>query len=947
MRSRVPGGLGLLVVVAGAWLAPGCSVKPRPTTWGPLGPGTNIGAMASTIVPEAELGLDLPRFAVAQRQLESGLRLGVESSSARGQIAAVLTIAAGAADDPPDHEGLAHLVEHLVYHARGNGGPSLSDRLLRLGARYNADTSLDVTRFHEVAPASALPALLALTGERLSHPLAGVDEADFERERAIVENEINQRTEIGVVGMVTAWIQRSLYPSGHPYSRPIGGSATSLRRLTLADARRFVATHYRADNATLLVTGEVGGQTPLASVSALLPSSVTARGPDRGRGRALVPAAFGPAARPERTQVAEDAHDTMQAPVATPQIWIAWNLGGDAEAESAVNKILVAPAAAAMVRDRLRGEPGVRAVTFHPIEVRHATWLACEIDVEGDSRRADIARKARNLVWATWSDSGPPAAVDWEGWRMGAVLDIRRAALTGSVLGAEAFLDRALDRAQSFQVTGEVAAYDRMLTRIANARLADVSNRAFDLLAPERARTLFVDPITSGDGRAPGAVGVRGAEGAFVKAGARRAADFKPPPPLPAPAGLDHTRMVTLPNGMAVLLVPRPQFPSVTALLGFYGGRAALPGGVLELVRIVEPRGEGAGRATALEIEGFDGPGWSADYIRTDRRHLSNALFLLADRLKAIADTNWAGLLMRARERPAGRSAIREDPRNVALAGVIRSLYGNHPFARDIDLDDILALDPGAPSQWLPHLYNPRNAVLIIVGDIDPGNAANLAAGWFAGWSGLPGTGRLATPPAPPAGQRRNPRDRETVIVTHRPVTTQVELRYACRLAPVVDPRAQAAQRMLAGLLGAELTGLIREEAGAAYSVDARVAALAGGGAHLEISMAVDSRRLKGAIATLRSVLDATGAGQVDAASLSQVRSSLTRELGLRDLTGQDLALDLFRAMSLGFSPAVLGSEAEQIARATPEDVSRAFIPCRGHAVMSLVGDQVIIRSAL
>ena len=178
-------------------------------------------------------------------------------------------------------------------------------------------------------------------------------------------------------------------------------------------------------------------------------------------------------------------------------------------------------------------------------------------------------------------------------------------------------------------------------------------------------------------------------------------------------------------------------------------------------------------------------------------------------------------------------------------------------------------------------------------------------------------------------------------------MTTQVEVGYYCRLPPVVDARMQAAQRMLGGFLGAELTTLIREEAGAAYSVGARVVAAAGGAAHLDISMAVDSRRLRGALATLRGVLDATAAGRLDAGSLSQVRWSLTRQIGLRDLTSRDLALDMFRTMTLGFAPAVLGNEAAQIAATTRDDIARMFAPCAGHAVLSLLGDETIIRSAL
>ena len=288
-----------------------------------------------------------------------------------------------------------------------------------------------------------------------------------------------------------------------------------------------------------------------------------------------------------------------------------------------------------------------------------------------------------------------------------------------------------------------------------------------------------------------------------------------------------------------------------------------------------------------------------------------------------------------------------KDPREVEAAAVARALYLLHPFTREIDRHGIIGVPAQLPEQWLPRLYNPHNAVLIIVGDIEPGNAANLAAGWFANWWSQPGTGRLTAPPVPPALDRSAASGGENVIVTHRPVTTQVEVGYYCRLPPVADARTQAAQRMLGGFLGAELTTLIREQAGAAYSVGSRVVAAAGGAAHLEISMAVDSRRLRGALATMRGVLDATAAGRLDAGSLSQVRWSLTRQIGLRDLTSRDLALDLFRTMTLGFEPAVLANEAAHIAATTRDDVSRMFAPCAGHAVLSLLGDETIIKSAL
>src|SRR5262249_21561756 len=137
---------------------------------------------------------------------------------------------------------------------------------------------------------------------RIQQPLAGVDEHDFERERAIVENELNQRTEMGVYGRVIAWMQTAFFPPGHPFARPIGGNGATLHRLTLADARRLRAGHYRPSHVALLVTG-APARTP-ARVVAQWPAAVTAPDaagprPAGGSVQAAASTAAGPPAPPQ------------------------------------------------------------------------------------------------------------------------------------------------------------------------------------------------------------------------------------------------------------------------------------------------------------------------------------------------------------------------------------------------------------------------------------------------------------------------------------------------------------------------------------------------------------------------------------------------------------------------------------------------------------------------
>ena len=287
--------------------------------------------------------------------------------------------------------------------------------------------------------------------------------------------------------------------------------------------------------------------------------------------------------------------------------------------------------------------------------------LACQIVLEDDRRRGYIADKARDLIWRLWSDVGQPGLTTWQGWQQSAVLDLRQAALADAIFDAEPFIGRALERSRAFQATGAVESYDRVLATIGAVHPYELSARAARLLAPNRAHQLFLRPVPEAQRPAPGVVGVPSSDNLPMET-RFRLADLGAPPTVSAPAGLRDARLMTLPNGLTVVLVPRPQFPSVTALLGFHGGSAALPPGVLEMVRVVEAQLHKR-HPTKMEVLRADGRGFTADFVRTDRRRLSNALYSLADRLKTVAATDWQGLLARAQAPPRRRTFDRTTSR--------------------------------------------------------------------------------------------------------------------------------------------------------------------------------------------------------------------------------------------------------------------------------------------
>ncbi len=362
------------------------------------------------------------------------------------------------------------------------------------------------------------------------------------------------------------------------------------------------------------------------------------------------------------------------------------------------------------------------------------------------------------------------------------------------------------------------------------------------------------------------------------------------------------------------------------------------------MVRAADASLSGRRGTTALRAEPDDGPGYTADVVRTDRRHLSNALYLLAARVHDVAGTDWAGVLERAQPHLATMPNPIDEPRVQASIKMRAALYGRHPYGTRVTLDDLRALDPSMAPAWLPQLYGPRNAVLVVSGDLDLAGATRIVSGWFSEWQGPASGHPLNVPWVPPPVRASK---REQVFITHRPVSAQVEVTFACRLPFPKTAHERAAQRIAASLLGGYLTEQIREQGGASYSIDTTSFVAPGGAAHIETGMSVDSRRLRDVLRVLHEQVDHLARGDVDKASLSQVQWALTRGAALRFQTSSDLAEEILQTVTQGLPLDAVAGDVDEVARVTPPDVQRIFAACNEGTVLSLVGDQTTIRGAL
>src|SRR5579872_1220819 len=98
---------------------------------------------------------------------------------------------AGARNERPEENGMAHFLEHLVF----KGGESyatykdVNETAERLGGVLNAYTSHDLVAFHITVRAESAQAAIDLLSDFVGRPK--IDREELDRERGVVIQEIN------------------------------------------------------------------------------------------------------------------------------------------------------------------------------------------------------------------------------------------------------------------------------------------------------------------------------------------------------------------------------------------------------------------------------------------------------------------------------------------------------------------------------------------------------------------------------------------------------------------------------------------------------------------------------------------------------------------------------------------------------------------------------------
>src|SRR5271155_3132537 len=137
---------------------------------------------------------------------------------------------AGARNERPEENGMAHFLEHLVFKG-GQDYPTykeINETAERLGGVLNAYTSHDLVAFHLTVRAESAPQAIDLLSDFVGRPR--IDAEELDRERGVVIQEINRAYDQPST-IAEDLIDKAAF-GDHPLGRTVLGPEANLRSFT-------------------------------------------------------------------------------------------------------------------------------------------------------------------------------------------------------------------------------------------------------------------------------------------------------------------------------------------------------------------------------------------------------------------------------------------------------------------------------------------------------------------------------------------------------------------------------------------------------------------------------------------------------------------------------------------------------------------------------------------
>ncbi len=274
----------------------------------------------------------------------------------------------------------------------------------------------------------------------------------------------------------------------------------------------------------------------------------------------------------------------------------------------------------------------------------------------------------------------------------------------------------------------------------------------------------------------------------------------------------------TLGNGMEVVVIPDHRAPVVTHMVWYRNGSADDPpakSGIAHFLEHLMFKGtrkhrQGEFSEIVAELGGQENAFTSNDYTayfqRVAKEHLPILMEFESDRMTNLVLTDEIVAPERDVVLEERRMRTDTDPGSQLGEAIQAALFSNHPYGKPIIgwMHEIESLGREDALSYYNRFYTPRNAILIVAGDIDAGDVRSLAEDTY---------GRIE--PRAEATIRSRPREPESVahrLVTLADARVEQPSQQRVYLTPsyaTAEPGEAEALELLAHLLGGGQASLL------------------------------------------------------------------------------------------------------------------------------------------
>jgi zinc protease len=691
--------------------------------------------------------INVPHDRVKKKVLDNGMHVLAFKNDLLPKVLVQVAYDVGSYVEDSGERGLAHLVEHMIFKGTNVLSESDIDTIARkYGATFNAFTAWDTTSYYFEIDKNNWKHFLPILSDCMQN-------ARFDPQHLASEvKAVVQELKMGKDNFFRLILYKACelgFPPNHPYHTPVIGYKEDLLNLTADRVKAFYKKHYRPDRATLFIVGDVDPDQAIAEAEKTFASLQA----EKSSNTTVFPELH-PELLSHHTKLFED--------IQGGHLGLYWVVPGTkAEVEhiaTCVEAILAAGESARLPHLLVDEKQVASSVTARVIKFMEAgLFLIVVQPVEGKTEecvaliRAELEKIMRDGVSQTEIER------------------IAKVKTKGFFHKLQDNSNFVMDWITSYQATGDemnVFARPGKFYAITQQQVQDFTRAFLDPFAmhridilplPESKKALRADLKKQSDMLDQKILGHH-----------VRTEPIEPPRAAltyPAPNSVDFTfpkpeRIVTLDNGLQVLLCPRKNSPLISLSMTFKDSdylESAKDGVLVDLMMgmLIEgsEKRDKQGNVACFEQYGasysFAAQGAFFSSLSQDFEHIAHDFLNILtqptfpkksfEKVRAIFIDQY--------------QRAKDSPKAVALQLLTNQIYRNHPYAWTFD--EAVSIFEKATTQTLTHLHkqyiNGKNMVLSVVGDFDNDTMERFIKQNF---NALPQGDAIVVPTVPPTTEK-------------------------------------------------------------------------------------------------------------------------------------------------------------------------------------------------